>query len=215
MGQSQDTLISECAGAPNERVTRYAEPLWLLAWGLLGDEAEAEKAVQEVFVVAASQLSPDKGYSSFLPWLGSILLGLVRGHRGNRPAMHRVRSCCGLADRRQGTLRDDTADQAGPTCQGEPTSADLLVMVRSLPIEHREAIVLREVLAMSYEEMSEAMGVPVKMVGLRLAAARSELLKMLRPKLVVLTNPTREPAGDCTGQASAEPVGGDAMAGNR
>jgi RNA polymerase sigma-70 factor (ECF subfamily) len=52
--------------------------------------------------------------------------------------------------------------------------------IEELPVEFREAIILRELEEMSYKEIAEVMDVPLGTVMSRLARARRQLQESLR-----------------------------------
>ena len=56
-----------------------------------------------------------------------------------------------------------------------PSEADVKQAILSLSPAYREVIVFRHFAALSYEEMSEAIGVPTKTVKSRLHSARQQL----------------------------------------
>jgi RNA polymerase sigma-70 factor (ECF subfamily) len=81
---------------------------------------------------------------------------------------------------------DPLPDQLGPRSGDESYAAsspaaaveskvDVMQMLQTLSIEHREVIVLRELQQMSYEEISEALRIPRGTVESRLHRARQEL----------------------------------------
>jgi RNA polymerase sigma-70 factor (ECF subfamily) len=56
---------------------------------------------------------------------------------------------------------------------------DLAVMIQQLPEDHRQVILLREVEGMSYEEISQTLGIPRGTVESRIHRARASLRKLL------------------------------------
>jgi RNA polymerase sigma-70 factor (ECF subfamily) len=146
-----------------------------LARWLLGNDQDAEDAAQEAYVRAFRHFD---GWNGTNPraWLLTI-----------------VRRCCYtfLARTRPaevGTLDDDEAplDPAGPSDDPERAAlrADdarrLNRAVAALPVEYREAFVLRELEGLSYREIADVAGVPIGTVMSRLARARAELRRSLR-----------------------------------
>ncbi|MGI9623606.1 MAG: sigma factor-like helix-turn-helix DNA-binding protein, partial [Acidimicrobiales bacterium] len=57
--------------------------------------------------------------------------------------------------------------------------------ITTLPIDFRTALVLCDVVGMSYPEISEALDVPVGTVRSRIHRGRSALRDLLRPHLVI------------------------------
>jgi RNA polymerase sigma-70 factor (ECF subfamily) len=59
------------------------------------------------------------------------------------------------------------------------TRQDLLEALEKLPVEFREALVLRELEGLSYKEIAEVSGLPIGTVMSRLARARQNLRQHL------------------------------------
>jgi RNA polymerase sigma-70 factor (ECF subfamily) len=57
---------------------------------------------------------------------------------------------------------------------------EIMEAIEELPVEFREAIILRELEEMSYKEIAEVMDVPLGTVMSRLARARRQLQESLR-----------------------------------
>jgi RNA polymerase sigma-70 factor (ECF subfamily) len=153
-------------------VDRHAPGLYAAALSLVGRAADAEDLLQETFAGAFRGLGRFEGRSSVKTWLTAILV--------RRAAMHRRR-----AGRKDARLIPLSA-AAGGTAADRPSATgtvdarlDVMDAIRSLRPEHREAIVLRELQGLSYDEMAEALGVPRGTVESRLFRARRALRERL------------------------------------
>ena len=79
---------------------------------------------------------------------------------------------------------DETVDEVALPETAETFSADADAVrhaIAGLPVEFREAVVLREMEGFSYKEIADLAGVPIGTVMSRLARARKLLQKQLRP----------------------------------
>jgi RNA polymerase sigma-70 factor (ECF subfamily) len=159
---------------------RNNQRLYRLARGVLGDDAEAEEAVQAGYVRAFTHIESFKGEASIATWLTRIVLN---------EAMMRQR-------RRRPTVDiDDVSEQAldaGPAATGtrrEPSPEQALARreigraieraVDTLPPAFRSVFMLRAIEQLSIEETASALGIPAETVKTRLHRAN----KLLRATL--------------------------------
>ena len=177
----RDTMTGEGNGE-RDRARRfrdaalpYLDDVYSLARYLMRNPADAEDAAQECYVRALRHFDSYRG-PDMKPWLLTILRNVCNAEFARR--------------RKQETSTDfsehETATEELPIWQ-EPTSSPETTMVRrqdddtirrlvaALPQPFREAIVLREINDLSYQEIAEVAGVPVGTVMSRLARARSML----------------------------------------
>lgn len=153
----------------------HLDDVFTLARYLMRDAADAEDAVQECYLRALRHFDSYRG-PAMKPWLLTILRNVCNAEfvrRGKQAA---------LADRAE----EEPAAETAPLWQ-EPQASPESVMLReqdsdairrlvaALPQPFREAIVLREVNELSYQEIAQVAGVPVGTVMSRLARARSML----------------------------------------
>ena len=152
----------------------YLDDVFTLAGYLTRNTADAEDAVQECYLRALRHFDSYRG-PAMKPWLLAIL-----------------RNVCNAEFARRGKQEisaddaDDDGAQAEPIWQ-EPQASPETVLLRhqdgstirrlvaALPRPFREAIVLREVNDLSYQEIADVAGVPVGTVMSRLARARAML----------------------------------------
>lgn len=137
------------------------------------DHGDVEDVVQEVFIKAYRALDRFRGDSAFYTWIYRIAINTAKNHLvavGRRPPGQDV------------DVSDVVNTDAGRKLQ-ENESADRGVMTRqlaeilqrtldSLPEDLREAIMLRELEGMSYEQIAEAMDCPIGTVRSRIFRAR-------------------------------------------
>jgi RNA polymerase sigma-70 factor (ECF subfamily) len=153
----------------HELVDRHGDTLFALAYSLLGSRTDAEDAVQETFMGAFRRAASFEGRSSLKTWLVRILVN--QAYKTRRSRKVRKTDPIELEDRQRsdGILRLPSGSVA------VESRIDVQAMLKTLSPEHREVIVLRELQGFSYEEMAEALGVPVGTVESRLFRARKEL----------------------------------------
>lgn len=143
--------------------------IYTVAYRLTGNRAEAEDLVQDVLVRVQRGLRTYKP-GSMQGWLSRIttnaFLDEVR-RKKRRPA---------------DALPEENPERVLPTSAGadevlEQTSlsTDLQAAIAALSEDFRAALVLSDVVGMSYQEISEALDVPIGTVRSRISRARSQL----------------------------------------
>ena len=141
-------------------VARYRRPLIRQCARLLGD-ADAEDAVQEVFVRAHAALSDGERVRNLGPWLRTIA-----HHRAVSVLRRRaVRPELPDSEHLETIQVDDQAEQRAEL-------RAVLTAVRSLPLRQRDAIVLQAVEGRSYDEIAVALGASPGAVAQLLNRAR-------------------------------------------
>ncbi len=144
----------------------HRERVLRLAACLLGDAAEAEDVTQEVMVFALTRLDRfDPRRAAFSTWLHAITLNRCRD-RARRQRLGVRRIADWLAGRQPAAERDPTAafdivDERDRIGRALATLTD----------RQREALVLRAVEGLSYEELGQVLGVPLRTAQARVRAA--------------------------------------------
>jgi len=152
--------------ARSSLVLRHHASCLRFARHLLGEDADAEDAVQETFVRALAALGRYEERNAFRGWLFQILV-------------HRCRSlAAGRMRRRERFVSDDHALERAAVA-GDEASQDaqrtLAVALAGLDLDHREAFLLRVGEEMEYEEMSRLTGVQVSALRMRVKRARDHV----------------------------------------
>lgn len=152
----------------------YLDDAYALARYLLRNAADAEDAVQECYLRAFRHFDSYRG-PAMKPWLLTILRNVCNAEFARRGRLD------SSADGDVETHAEDVPLWQEP--QATPESAlvrqhdDATVrqLVAALPQPFREAIVMREINDLSYQEIAQVAGVPVGTVMSRLARARTML----------------------------------------
>ena len=150
-------------------VSRYQQVLYTVALRMLGDEEDARDAAQNTFVKVFEKLGTYDSRHRFFSWIYRILVNECLNER-RRPAL--VRRSEPLEDESAAFTDLDVVEAA------ERRNA-VKKAILALPELYREVIVLRHFAALSYDEMSEAIGIPAKTVKSRLYSARQQLAERL------------------------------------
>lgn len=148
------------------------------------DPAEAEDVVQETFIRAWRALPQFRGEAQFGTWLYRIAVNTAKNHLvalGRRPPTEDIDDEDSGAVREAERLHDgDTPEQNALRSE---TANIVLAAVERLAPELREALTLREVEGLSYDEIAERMGCPIGTVRSRIFRARDAIDHDLRTLL--------------------------------
>jgi RNA polymerase sigma-70 factor (ECF subfamily) len=157
-------------------VERYQDELYTMALRVTGNPADAADVVQETFTRSFRNLPRLRG-ATLRPWLFRVALNCARDvlrRRSRRPADP-------LEDG-TGRVVDLPDPGLGPeaTLLERERAAAVRAAILALPPDFRTAVVLRDVNQLSYEEVAEALGVPLGTVKSRISRARALLVAALR-----------------------------------
>ena len=186
-GDSDGPLVQRVRAGDNEAfellVVKYQERIFRLMRRLLGNRDQVEDLAQEVFIRAYRSLGSFKGESSFYTWLYKIALNTCRNYyrsMGRRPEGSVVES--------ESILDNIESNRVNPEKEAFRTEFWDTVKgsLHELPPEQREAIVLCDLEGLSYEEMSNVIGIPVGTVRSRVFRGRRALQQRLEPYLHTL-----------------------------
>ncbi|MGQ9523362.1 MAG: RNA polymerase sigma factor [Armatimonadota bacterium] len=172
----------------DEILSRYGKQIFNLVYRYVGDYDDASDLAQDVFVNVYRALPTFRGDCRLFTWLCQIAINVCRSYHRKRQREHQY-----VGPSLDDPLEDDTGDQMEPDI-ADPDAAipdkeyerhELRRVVRkaiaSLPATQREVVLLRDIEGLSYQEVSEATGLPVAVVKTRLHRARLSLRKALEP----------------------------------
>lgn len=155
-------------------ISEYSSLIYHVAYNIVHDSGLAEDVVQETIIKVWRNQNDFRGDSSVKTWLVRIARNTAIDslrRRREQPT-------------RQGTV-PDTADNSAEAdtervAQGRMALSGLAGALAELDELSRTIIVLREVNAMSYSEIAEALEIPESTVKTRLMRARRTLQESLR-----------------------------------
>lgn len=163
-----------------EEAQRFEQSLlgWLddaynLARWLLRDDQDAQDAVQEGFMRAMRFASGFRG-GDRRAWLLTIVRNVCYTQLSRRTAASNV-----VFDEEQHQCAAGPATDPQAAAFSRVDREALIGALEALPVEYREAIVMREMEGLSYKEIADIADVPVGTVMSRLARARKRLLARL------------------------------------
>ncbi|MFT3715800.1 MAG: sigma-70 family RNA polymerase sigma factor [Gordonia sp. (in: high G+C Gram-positive bacteria)] len=169
------TELALAAAAGDERaLTAFIKATQADVWRFirfLSDERHADDLTQETYLRAHQSLARFEGRSSATTWLLTIARRTVADHV--RYEMSRPR--------REVWATDETLvalPAAGARHEG---GVELRMLLDELPDDRREALVLTQILGLSYAEAAAVADCPVGTIRSRVARARDDLQSAYRP----------------------------------
>ena len=152
---------------------------------MLADKSEAMDVSQEVFFTLYRKVHLFRGESSLKTWLYRVTLNQAanrnRWWKRRRQNRHLSLQLQPTADGEGGaTLISDRAQPDRQMLSAEIRKA-LRKGLDQLSFEQRAAVTLRDVHALSYQEISRVLGVQVGTVKSRIARGREKLRELLNP----------------------------------
>ena len=131
----------------------HAGRLYSVACRMLGNPADAEDLLQDIFLAAHRKLDSFRGESALGTWLYRLATNLCLDH---------LRSRAAKASRLTGALEDETGlPDAGSRRLGEQTVAKLDIerALAQLPDGCRTAFVLHDIEGLEHREVAEVLGI--------------------------------------------------------
>jgi RNA polymerase sigma factor (sigma-70 family) len=156
-------------------VSRYESRLLAFCRHLLGSREDAEDVLQEVFAAAFNAMTADDRPINVRPWLYRIAR--------NRGLNHLRRASAVGVDSMDVHFHDNGASTADKVHEREEFRL-LVGDIHELPETQKTALVLREMDALSYEQIAEAMETTVPSVKSLLVRARVSLAEAAEARLL-------------------------------
>lgn len=168
-------------------VEKYKDPVFNVAYRMLGNPTEAEDVAQEAFVRAYTQLHTYKETHRFSTWLLSIASHLsidqLRRRRFLALPLENVPFLEWIADvgpgPEQSALRHETAD-------------DMQRILDTLPVKYRAVLLLRYWHDFSYEEIAQTLELTPALVKARLHRARELVARTMKAQGLDMTLASEE-----------------------
>jgi RNA polymerase sigma-70 factor (ECF subfamily) len=164
-------------------VRKYQHKIIQLVSRLVGD-SDAPDVAQETFIKAYRALSGFRGQSAFYTWLYRIGINTAKNHivsRGRRPANQDI----DIQDAEQYGHTEHLSDVDTPESLllSDEIRQKVAEVIHKLPADLRQAITLRELEGLSYEEIAEVMDCPIGTVRSRIFRAREAIDAVVQPLL--------------------------------
>jgi len=167
-------------------VNRHSTRAYQIAYGVLGNREDAEEVAQDVFVRVYRALPKFRGDAEFTTWMYRIALNLARNkYRWNkcRGIQKNISIDAPIEGRDDSESTFDLPDTEEPPDEllwNREFEQNVLEEIQKLPPIYREALVLRNVEELSYEQIAKLLGCKLGTIKSRIARAREELRQRLK-----------------------------------
>lgn len=172
--QMVERALSGDPEAFGEIVRRWERRIFALAFGMLGREEDARDATQETFLAAFRNLRGFRGEAKVSSWLHRIAVNqcITRQRRA------KVRSETALEDEAEKNVAvfiSPTDVSPARVVENRESSIAVRRAVCALPTELRQVVVMKEFEELTFQEISDVLGVPLSTVKSRLYTALRQL----------------------------------------
>lgn len=159
-----------------EIFTCYQSMVFNLSLRLSGSREEAADLSQEIFLRIYRHVGRFKGRSSLKTWIYRVAVNCCRSRLSKKKL-----PTVPLADEANNLMREIRDPRSGPERRAivQDETRQLAEALAVLPSPFREAVVLRDIEELSYEEISVVLGVRLGTVRSRIARGRDRLRGML------------------------------------
>jgi RNA polymerase sigma-70 factor (ECF subfamily) len=169
-------------------VIKYHRKVGRLLSRMVRDAAEVEDITQEAFIKAYRALPGFRGESAFYTWLYRIAVNTAKKALGDmkRDPLVSEHSLKSSEDGEESSrVENELTDGETPEAilASKEIAAAVNAAIEALSEDLRQAITLREIEGLSYEEIAELMNCPIGTVRSRIFRAREAIATRLRPLL--------------------------------
>ncbi|PPE67968.1 RNA polymerase sigma factor RpoE [Caldimonas caldifontis] len=193
MSADADTLLIERVKRGDQKafdllVIKYQRKIERLIARMVRDTDLIQDIAQETFIRAYRALPQFRGESAFYTWLYRIAVNTAKKSLVELKRDPLVTESARLsADEEDETSRVENELTDGETpdavLASKEVAATVNAAIEALSDDLRQAITLREIEGLSYEEIAEVMNCPIGTVRSRIFRAREAIAQRLRPLL--------------------------------
>lgn len=163
-------------------VHKYQRKVIGLVSGRIRDSSEAADVAQEVFLKAYRALPGFRGESAFYTWLYRIAINVANNHLAFRERRRAVAETAKFGSP-EDELKPKDLDTPEHLLLTKEIQKTVIDAIDQLPATLRQALILRELECLSYEEIAQIAKCPTGTVRSRLYRAREAVTARLKPLL--------------------------------
>jgi RNA polymerase sigma-70 factor (ECF subfamily) len=156
-----------------EAVLPHLDSLYTVARYITRNAADAEDAVQECYLRAFRHFDGLRG-SDIKPWLMAILRNVCRAEYARRSNVVPMEPEKDGVDHGIPLWQEERESPEGGIVRRQDAES-VRAVLRALPVQFREVVVLRDIEDLSYREIAHAVDAPIGTVMSRLARGRGML----------------------------------------
>ena len=173
------TAVTGVEGSFEELVRRYQRPISAYVYRMVGNYESALDLTQEIFIKVYNSLQRYRSEFKFSTWIYKIAHNSAVDHL-RRNATREQSLVMGPEDDQFDLPVESTRPSPEQESERKERRGEIESVVRALPANYRELIILRHSQDLSYEEIVEVTGLPLGTVKNRLFRAR----EMMRQQFV-------------------------------
>lgn len=189
---SSDALLIEGLRAGDDRayeelIMRFQQPVYNIVYRLLTDPSDSADVVQEVFIKVFRSISGFRSQSSLKTWVYRIAVNEAHNQRrwfsrkrGHETGLEEEQGEGGVTYEQ---VLSDHAPSPFELASDEETRVAIERALQNVKPAFREALVLREIEGLSYEEIAEVLEININTVKTRIVRGRHSLRELLTGKL--------------------------------
>ncbi|NLM09656.1 MAG: sigma-70 family RNA polymerase sigma factor [Clostridiaceae bacterium] len=162
-------------------IQSHQKKVYNIALRMTKNPEDAQELAQDAFVRAFTSIGKFRGDSSFSTWLYRITINVCTDflRKRNRAILISMEQGAATNDNEQGIQIAEEAP--GPDEIAEKNQLKELIKdaMDSLSADHRQVLILRDILDMSYKEIADTLNVNEGTIKSRISRARSGLKKII------------------------------------
>lgn len=162
-------------------VDRHKGRVYRTLFQVVGDDQDAQDLAQEVFLKVYRNLSGYRGDAAFTTWLHRLTLNLAFDWLRARKRRPLQVPLSPPGDQEDRPVLELASPEEGPeeTALREDRRRQLREAISELPPDYREVVILHHIHHLSYQQIADRIGAPVRTIETRLYRARNMLKKVL------------------------------------
>ncbi len=164
---------SPAYGSFEELAMPLFSQLYNFACWLAPDRAAAEDLVQETYLKACKGFASFQQGTNFRAWIYRILRNTFLTTQAG------LKSMASLDSEDEAPIEPETADTPESILMVTRQQERIQAALEALPVHYREIVLLCDLEEMSYQEISQALGIPMGTVMSRLSRARKAMRTLL------------------------------------
>jgi RNA polymerase sigma-70 factor, ECF subfamily len=188
---SDEDVMERCAmgseAAFRALVQRYRTRIMNLVCRFINDRDRAEEISQEVFLRVFRNRERYRKSGKFSTWIFTIAVNLTKNEIRSRVRHRGTFSLDAMEEESsgQGVTFPDAKPLPDEDLNAHEIGQKVAEALRKIPARYREAVVLRDVEGLSYEEVGQILRIPGGTVRSRINRARLMLKERLKPYLTL------------------------------
>lgn len=187
---SEHTLIEKCkqgdVASFEQLISQYQVYVYNIAYRTLGHEEDAKDASQEALIKVFKSISQFTGDAQFSTWLYRVVMNTCKDYMRKQKSRHEHV----IQDEEEATyflenLADQENNQPEKHLERQLINNSIHSALEQLPLQHKSAVVLRDIQGLSYEEISIIEECSVGTVKSRINRGRKYLREILSKDAVI------------------------------